>query len=186
MQILIIANKNQKEVLAGIADKHEVEWTEALHHTSAQQYELVIDLLFENSHDRISRLKKFNAPVIINSVTDTLAETDESFARINGWNGFLEKPVWEGSAINEKEKFTSLIHHLGKEIEWLPDQPGFVAPRVIAKIIAEARMAEKEGVSSPDHIDTALKLGTNYPFGPFEWEEVLGRENVDQLLEKLA
>ena len=35
-----------------------------------------------------------------------------------------------------------------------------------------------ENVSTRDEIDTAMKLGTNYPFGPFEWAEKIGLKNI--------
>jgi 3-hydroxybutyryl-CoA dehydrogenase len=30
-----------------------------------------------------------------------------------------------------------------------------------------------------------MKLGTNYPYGPFEWAEEIGKERVFSLLHKL-
>jgi 3-hydroxybutyryl-CoA dehydrogenase len=30
-----------------------------------------------------------------------------------------------------------------------------------------------------------MKLGTNYPHGPFEWAEMIGTENILALLQKL-
>ena len=34
-------------------------------------------------------------------------------------------------------------------------------------------------------IDRAMKLGTNYPFGPFEWADRVGLYNVVQVLESI-
>jgi 3-hydroxybutyryl-CoA dehydrogenase len=31
-----------------------------------------------------------------------------------------------------------------------------------------------------------MKLGTNYPFGPFEWASLIGTGNVLALLQKLS
>ena len=69
---------------------------------------------------------------------------------------------------------------------WLPDLPGFVAPRVVCMIINEAYLALEEGVSTKAEIDTAMKLGTAYPFGPFEWAEKIGIKKVAGLLQRLA
>ena len=41
-------------------------------------------------------------------------------------------------------------------------------------IINEAFLALQEGVSTKEEINTAMKLGTNYPLGPFEWVEKIG------------
>jgi 3-hydroxybutyryl-CoA dehydrogenase len=73
-----------------------------------------------------------------------------------------------------------------KKIEWVPDIPGFVTARVISMIINEAYFALDENVSSKEEIDTAMKLGTNYPYGPFEWAKAIGLKNVYDLLKHLA
>jgi 3-hydroxybutyryl-CoA dehydrogenase len=75
---------------------------------------------------------------------------------------------------------------LGKNFELTADQPGFIAPRVIAMIINEAYFAKTEGVSSEEEIDIAMKLGTNYPKGPFEWKKEIGVEQILALLLKLS
>jgi 3-hydroxybutyryl-CoA dehydrogenase len=41
-------------------------------------------------------------------------------------------------------------------------------------------------VSSREEIDTAMKLGTNYPYGPFEWTRKIGPQQVAGLLELLS
>ena len=53
-------------------------------------------------------------------------------------------------------------------------------------IINEAYFALGENVSSKDEIDVAMKLGTNYPYGPFEWSKKIGLNRVYSLLEKLS
>ena len=66
------------------------------------------------------------------------------------------------------------------------DEPGFISARVIAMIINEAYFALGDDISSKTEIDIAMKLGTNYPYGPFEWAELIGEENILSLLQKLA
>ena len=72
-----------------------------------------------------------------------------------------------------------------KNPTWVPDEPGFITARVIAMIINEAWFALEEGVSTKEEIDTAMKLGTNYPYGPFEWGNQIGLKNIYTLLDKL-
>jgi len=150
--------------------------------------DMVMDLSFENNPERVQLLKRLNTRVVINCVTDTLAETDPAFIRINGWPGFLRGTLVEGSLYNEAEKQTieELFLKLGKSICWLPDQAGFITPRVISAIINEGYFALSEGVSTKEEIDTAMKLGTNYPYGPFEWSEKIGLHNILLLLTKLS
>jgi 3-hydroxybutyryl-CoA dehydrogenase len=74
---------------------------------------------------------------------------------------------------------------LGWHFQTVPDIPGMIAPRIIAMIINEAYYGLGDGISSKEAIDIAMKLGTNYPMGPFEWCEKLGIDKVYRLLEKL-
>jgi 3-hydroxybutyryl-CoA dehydrogenase len=71
-------------------------------------------------------------------------------------------------------------------VAWVDDQPGFISARVIVMIINEAFLALGEGVSSKNDINTAMKLGTNYPYGPFEWAEKIGIKNIITLLKKMS
>jgi 3-hydroxybutyryl-CoA dehydrogenase len=60
-----------------------------------------------------------------------------------------------------------------------------VTPRITAMIINEAWFTFGDGISSKEEIDIAMKLGTNYPFGPFEWGEKIGIKDVVHLLTEL-
>lgn len=61
----------------------------------------------------------------------------------------------------------------------------YVFARVLAAIINEAAFALDQGVSTAEDIDTAMRLGTNYPKGPLEWVEKIGRHTVASLLREL-
>ena len=78
------------------------------------------------------------------------------------------------------------MSELGKTIEWTPDIPGFISARILSAIINEAYFTLEEGVSSKEEIDMAMKLGTNYPSGPFEWGKKIGLNNILSLLNKMA
>jgi len=49
------------------------------------------------------------------------------------------------------------------------DAPGLVVTRTLAMLINEAADAVLQGVCTPEGADAAMKLGVNYPAGPFEW-----------------
>ncbi len=61
----------------------------------------------------------------------------------------------------------------------------YVFARTLIAIINEAALAVDEGVASEADIDTAMKLGTNYPAGPLEWAERIGRRTCRFLLDQL-
>lgn len=69
---------------------------------------------------------------------------------------------------------------------WLnKDTPVGVAPRIWAMLVNEAAHALQEGVASAEDIDTAMKLGTNYPMGPCAWADMVGVETVLDILDTL-
>jgi 3-hydroxybutyryl-CoA dehydrogenase len=61
----------------------------------------------------------------------------------------------------------------------------YIFARVLCGIMNEAMWSCTEGVASVSDIDTAMKLGTNYPQGPLEWAEKIGIDKVQQLLAAL-
>ena len=58
---------------------------------------------------------------------------------------------------------------LGFNPQRLTDTPGLVVARTVAMLINEAADAVHQGVCSASGADAAMKLGVNYPAGPFEW-----------------
>jgi 3-hydroxybutyryl-CoA dehydrogenase len=60
-----------------------------------------------------------------------------------------------------------------------------VQARVLATIVNEAASAVGEGVATPEAVDTAMRLGTNYPSGPLEWGERIGLAHVVGTLDAL-
>jgi 3-hydroxybutyryl-CoA dehydrogenase len=120
-------------------------------------------------------------------IDDCLGEvvTTQNQIKICGWNGFLEKPIWEviGSPSAQQQ---SVLTALSKNYIVVPNQPGFVSARVITMIINEAFFALDDNVANPADIDIAMKLGTNYPQGPFEWATQIGYKPIVDLLQKLA
>jgi 3-hydroxybutyryl-CoA dehydrogenase len=86
------------------------------------------------------------------------------------------------SAIDVARRFFS---SLKKDIAIVQDRVGMVLPRILCQIINEAMFAIQQDVALPKDIDTAMKLGTNYPFGPIEWGERIGFKQVYTVLNAL-
>jgi 3-hydroxybutyryl-CoA dehydrogenase len=60
-----------------------------------------------------------------------------------------------------------------------------ILPRLIAQIANEAAFALEEEVGSPADMDTAMRLGFNWPRGPLELTKLIGPEHAAGLLEEL-
>ena len=69
----------------------------------------------------------------------------------------------------------------GEELEPRED----IALRVTSCIVNEAFLVLTEGVANAQDIDRAMKLGANYPKGPFEWAEEIGAHSIVQTLDSL-
>jgi 3-hydroxybutyryl-CoA dehydrogenase len=68
------------------------------------------------------------------------------------------------------------IDHLSEDL---------IEARVLATIVNEAASAVAEGVAAPEAVDTAMRLGMNYPSGPLEWGERIGLDHVIHTLDAL-
>jgi len=74
---------------------------------------------------------------------------------------------------------------LGLAPRAIADVPGLIVARTIAMLINEAADAVSQGVCDEAGADAAMKLGVNYPAGPFEWLARWDRRAVAALLDRL-
>jgi 3-hydroxybutyryl-CoA dehydrogenase len=75
---------------------------------------------------------------------------------------------------------------LGKHVERVPgDAPGLVLGRIVCQIVNEAHFTVGEGVATAEDVDVAMRLGFNWPRGPFEWAEAIGPARVVRVLDGL-
>ncbi|MES2776670.1 MAG: 3-hydroxyacyl-CoA dehydrogenase family protein [Bacteroidota bacterium] len=188
MILAIAANRDQKLALEqkGFGETIEIEWFAS----SASLYEqnnshALIDCLFSESV-----VPETGKPLLIHSPVATLEELKApgNTARFCAWNSFIERPVWEIALSDQSNNLwiQDLMAITGWQYQLVKDEPGLLAPRVISMIINEAYFALNEGISDKEDINTAMRLGTNYPYGPFEWAEKIGVKNIHGLLTKLS
>jgi len=67
-----------------------------------------------------------------------------------------------------------------------PEDAEAIVLRIEAALVNEAGWLLAEGGTTPEDIDTALKLGLNFPRGPFEIMAAQGREPVRVRLQRLS
>ena len=184
MTIVVAANDSQWNEL--ISHPVKTEWVRV---TDASSFENIIEAdAYFNLHDdaHLFIYPALNKPVFINAVTHTLYQlgTPRNIFRINGWPGFLKRPVWEIAGKTD-DAVQFIFTAMNKKMSIVKDVPGLIAARIIAMIINEAYFTLGDNVSTKSEIDTAMKLGTNYPFGPFEWATAIGLRNILILLKQL-
>ena len=192
MWLVILTNEQLKEELlyTGINERCKIDWINSSKELSLYaDADAVIDLLFEQNGYETSYLTDFLAkPVFVNSINKTVAEIGLPVTRINAWPGFLKRNIAETCCSDEvnKNEAERILSLLNRKTEWVPDIKGFISARVVSMVINEAYFALEENVSTKEEIDTAMKLGTNYPFGPFEWSKKIGLKNIADLLAELS
>ena len=162
---------------------------------SVQERELVLDFIIGENPEAMQIYATKTLTVFLNSWKVPLAAVchairDTMKCTVFGFNGFptmFNREYLEVSLLQPEEApaLKKICAELKTEHLVVEDRVGFVTPRVIAMIINEAYYTVQEGTASRADIDLAMKLGTNYPYGPFEWCERIGLRNVYTLLEAL-
>ncbi len=188
MQVAVLCSEAQRQELAAAGP--DIIYLDTLQALMAAAADVYIDLLFEE-HEARHRplLQGLGAkPVVVHAVLPPVQGLPPQWVRINAWPTFLTWPVAEVCAGSKESRkaIGAALELLGKTPEWVPDVPGMVSARIIAAIINEAYFTLSEGIATREAIDTAMKLGTAYPFGPFEWAEKIGLQRLAHLLQTLA
>lgn len=193
MHLLIISHSNTVEhlwgkplPLSGVTIRQEKIFEPAM----AKEADVIIDFDFESEPQRIDIYKTLLQPVLIASTVYTLEElkvTVEPIVRFNNWPCKEERDLVEvAMPQNQVEKFEQIFSTLSIPFQKTKDIVGFVTARIISLIINEAFLVLEDEISTKEEIDIAMKLGTNYPMGPFEWCNAIGQKNVYELLLKLS
>jgi 3-hydroxybutyryl-CoA dehydrogenase len=72
------------------------------------------------------------------------------------------------------------------QLERIDPAGPLVLPRLVAQIANEAAYALEEGIAAPEDMDTAMRLGFNWPLGPLELADLIGSSAAIELLDGLA
>ena len=78
-----------------------------------------------------------------------------------------------------------LLQSAGIAVSVIDDFPGLLVMRTVGMLANEAAAAVQAGVASAAAVDTAMRLGVNYPRGPLAWAEAIGLERVLAVLDNL-
>jgi len=184
MQVLLLGNEPSCYEIMQLSSR--VTWKIA---PTFQEFLLdrTCDVYINLSEDGSLQNYPADKTIFINSVQYSLQEKSHptNIVRFNGWSGFINRKCWEvaGSISQQHLDFFKEI-----DLKYIlhKDEPGFATPRIIAMIVNEGYFAKSDNISTESEIDTAMKLGTNYPKGPFEWAKQIGLKNIYHLLSTLS
>ena len=146
--------------------------------------------------DELDKVLPLKIPILSSSVMFTVAEQRAWISRPARLIGLGALPsLLEGELIEFalSDSTDTAVRHaaeefakaLGKESAIVADSVGLVLPRILCTLANEACFAIMESVAPAGDIDTAMKLGTNYPFGPLEWAERIGMRQVHAVMAAL-
>jgi 3-hydroxybutyryl-CoA dehydrogenase len=74
----------------------------------------------------------------------------------------------------------------GIDVFEMADSPALIVARTVCMLINESADAVQQNVCPVDAVNVAMRLGVNYPAGPFEWLEALTTRRVATVLENLG
>jgi 3-hydroxybutyryl-CoA dehydrogenase len=83
------------------------------------------------------------------------------------------------------DQAVGLLQAAGLDVHLVDDAPGLIVTRTVAMLVNLATDALHQQVASADDIDTAMRLGANYPLGPLAWGDRWGAKSVLRILENL-
>jgi len=174
----------KKEVLSRIKGTTKME--------DLKDADFIIEAIFEDLELKKNVFRQLDeltrSQVILTTNTSSMSVTEIAMAtkrpeKVAGMHFFNPAPlmrlveVIRGYHTNDETVHIvmEMAKKLGKEpVEVKKDTPGFIVNRLMMPHMIEAiRMAE-EGVASIEDIDKAVKLGLNYPMGPFELMDLTG------------
>lgn len=185
MIAVVLCSASQQNEILKKQTAEGVEWVfvSSVHEFENTHGTVFFNLLFDENNPTFCKISQ---PVFVNAVVTTCNQLPENCIRINGWNGFLERTIIEIATSKHQQFVEETMKTLGWNHQLVPDEPGMIAPRIIAMIVNEAYFGLADGISTKEEIDIAMKLGTNYPLGPFEWSEKIGLEKIHHLLSVLS
>jgi len=196
MKILVVgSSSNLQEFQKKFTANHEYYYfSDYSFKEELENADVIFDFYIGDNPEQFEIYSNLNASIFINAPKISLAELayyQESIScLLFGFNGlptFLNRSLLEVSSLDQSNLPTlqTICNELETEFTTVGDRVGMVTPRVIAMIINEAYFTLQEGTASIEDIDKGMKLGTNYPFGPFEWCERIGIQNVYEVLEAI-
>jgi len=168
---------------------------------SKQDFFFAIELTLSDTEKKKTNLKLIRSqckhtPIISTSIAITAIEqltwldSETQLLGVSAFPTFTERELLEiatppNTTKETLERTQTLFLQLGKQFSIVQDRVGMVLPRILCQLVNEAFFALQEEIATPEAIDIAMKLGTNYPMGPIEWGEKIGYENVVAVLSAL-
>lgn len=152
---------------------------QAIDRVTSEQVPLLVSLAGPSATERASWLSKPSRVRGFHLLPWNMEGKDESRQTVE-----LSRPLQsQGTGADTMDDVVAgLINTLSFVPVWIRDGAGGVVMRTLSMIFNEAVEVLREGIANPGDIDVAMRLGTNYPLGPFEWMQSIGTASVYKTL----
>ena len=160
--------------------------------------DLVIEAIVEKMELKVqlfSKVRQINPDCIIASNTSSisiskmgnLAKLGSRFIGLHFMNPvpimkLVEAVIGLQTDVDTLERAKSFVESLDKVWVQGKDYPGFVVNRILMPMINEGAYALMEGLAQAKDIDTAMKLGCNFPMGPLELADFIGLDTCVSIM----
>lgn len=159
---------------------------------SFKDADVVIEAVLENPtlkkevFSELDKITRKDALLVTNTSSISITEIASATTRpdkVAGFHFFNPAQIMKlvevvrgyGTSDETVAQLRELATALNKEsVEVKKDSPGFIVNRIMIPQFIEAIKLLEEGVASAEDIDKAVKLGLNYPMGPFELQDFAG------------
>lgn len=170
-----------------------IKWSMAIE--DASEADLIIEAVDENFELKVSifkqcdKIAKKDAIFVSNTSTLSLTKIAEATSRpdkivgMHFLNPVPKVPIVElvkglETSNDTVKAIKPFAKRIGKTAIEVYEYPGFVTTRCIVPLLNEAMHILMEGIAETKDIDTAMKLGYNFPYGPLEMADQMGLDEV--------
>ena len=179
-----VTEDQKKEILGRIKGTTNLE--------DLKDVDYVIEAVIENLDLKKEVFKALDGmcrpEVVLTSNTSSMSITEIAEAtnrpdKVAGMHFFNPAPIMKLVEIIHGYKTSDetikvvfeVTEKMGKvPVEVKKDSPGFIVNRIMIPHMLEAIKIVEEGIATPEDVDKAVKLGLNYPMGPFELMDLTG------------
>ena len=196
-----LADEIAAALAAHFAPVTRIEYDDELE--SIEQTPTILVDVGDGASDRAAAIERFDAllpPECVIFVDAYASDPDECAKRMKhperligfGILGSLERQTGieivdaDAASDDALELAQEMFEAIGHGAGLVKNVPGLFLGRTIGAVVNEAVVAVEEGVASAQDVDTAMKLGTNYPLGPIEWGREIGGARIMRILRRVA
>lgn len=164
------------------------------------QCQIIIECLPEDLILKRSFYEKFefNSELIFASTTSTFT-LDEICKNLNSQNcinvvhfsnpvsklRLVEVVLSPNISTDKKNILINFLSNIQREIVFVPDVPGFILNNLMFALLKQSVLISAQNNIEPEIINKIMKVGCNFPLGPFEIISLVGKNTCIKIFESL-